>query len=178
MVFGVVSLMEENFDLFNSIYNTGRKRIQKKYKFLGEGVSRKVYALDDNYVIKLAKGEDGIYQNKIEYYVFTSSSENLKKYLCPIVWFRPEMLIMRRAVPMKKFVKSRFIMLNTLWPDMNSVNEINYLARRYLLDYNDIISTSSWGKLNNANVLIDYGCTSRIGDNIYDFLFYYKFINI
>lgn len=163
--------MDKELDLFNRLYRNDKKEIRKKYKFLGEGISRKVYAINNDYVVKLAKGEDGIYQNKIEYYVYSNSGDYLRKYLCPIVWFKPEMLIMRRAEPLSEYIKSRFLSLDSLRPEKNAVSDINLLTNKFLLDYEDIISTSSWGKLENTNVLIDYGCTSRIGDNFYDFLF-------
>ena len=73
--------------VFEKIYSLSDRQIAKKYKYLGEGISRKVYAIDENYVVKVSKNSDGIYQNRIEHYVYTHVDKNLKKYLCPIVCF-------------------------------------------------------------------------------------------
>lgn len=40
--------------------------LSKRYKYLGEGIGRKVFAIDDKYVIKIAKNGNGYYQNKGE----------------------------------------------------------------------------------------------------------------
>jgi len=39
-------------------------KIAKKYKFLGEGICRKVYSINEDYVVKVAKIDDGQYQNE------------------------------------------------------------------------------------------------------------------
>ncbi|MDF2879861.1 MAG: hypothetical protein K0R54_418 [Clostridiaceae bacterium] len=158
-------------EYFESIYSLDLKKISQRYKYLGEGISRKVYALNENLVVKVAKGDEGIYQNSVEYYVFTHADKNFSKYLCPILWFRPKMLIMRRAIPFKKITKSRFVDLRTIRSEPNSFSEINYYTSKFFLYYNDIRSAGSWGKLDNCNVLIDYGCTNMFGDYYYDFIF-------
>ena len=74
--------MEEK-SLFKNICNMSDKEIAKKYKFLGEGICRKVYSINEDYVVKVAKVDDGEYQNRVENYVYTHASKNLIKYLCP-----------------------------------------------------------------------------------------------
>lgn len=172
MIFTGVKNVNVN-DYFESIYSLGLKKISQKYKYMGEGISRKVYALNNDLVIKIAKGDEGIYQNSVEYYVFTHADKDFKKYLCPILWFKPKMIIMKRAVPIKRTVKSRFIDLRTIRPEPNSFYEINYYTSKFFLYHNDIRSAGSWGNLNKCNVLIDYGCTNRLGDFYYDFLFFF-----
>jgi hypothetical protein len=154
--------------LFKDICYLDKRKIAKKYKFLGEGISRKVYAINDDYVIKIAKGYDGVYQNRIENHVFTKANEAQKKYLCPIVWFHPERLIMRRAIPLTSNSKNQFIDLKTIRPEKEAQSDLKKMANTFLLYYEDIISISSWGVYKKENVLIDYGCTESIGD------FYYR----
>jgi hypothetical protein len=81
------------------------------------------------------------------------------------------MLVMKRAEPLAKTYKGKFLDLNSIRPEENAVHDLTFLTNKFLLEYEDIISTSSWGKLDNVNVLVDYGCTSRIGDLLYDILF-------
>lgn len=157
--------------LFKHIYSLSDRQIAKKYKYLGEGISRKVYAINEKYVVKVAKGYDGIYQNKIEHYVYTHADKKLVKYLCPIVCFKPNRLIMRRAIPMSKYHKNKYVDLNKLRVEKSSYDDLNKLAKDFFLDYEDIISTSSWGVYEHESRLIDYGCTSYLGEGIYSIIF-------
>lgn len=165
--------MPSDEEWFHSIYLYAKKKIKKDFKYLGQGISRKVYAINDDYVIKVAKGHDGLYQNKVEYYIFTHASKNLKKYLCPIIWFKPRMLVMKRALPLSQITNSKTIDLKSIRAEENAFEELTELYENFLLLYEDIISTSSWGILNEEKVLIDYGCTNDLGDFFYDIKFSY-----
>lgn len=147
------------------------KKIRSEFKFLGEGISRRVYAINDNFVVKVAKGNEGIYQNRVEYFVYTHAGNNFEIYLCPIVWYQPDRLIMRRAVPLSRHHKSKYVNLSKIRPERSAYSDLNKLASSFYLFYEDIISTSSWGILNSNAVLIDYGCTSYRGDMFYNTLF-------
>jgi hypothetical protein len=162
--------MDESVD-FYKIYQLSDRQINHNYKYLGEGISRRVYSLNDDYVIKLAKGSEGHYQNKVEHYVFTHVDSNILRYLCPIVWFNPRMIIMKKAVPLSKIIRDRHINLATIRPEQNAADDLRSMAFNFFLYYKDILATSSWGELSGANVLIDYGCTSRIGDIFYEMVF-------
>ena len=158
-------------DFFYTLALLNNKQIENNFLFLGEGIARKVYALDDDHVIKIAKGVDGLFQNQVEYYVYRKVNTKLLSYLCPILAFNPKMILMKRAIPLSKYNRNKRINLNTIREEKNSAADLNYLAERYYLYYNDIVSSSSWGELNNKNVLIDYGCTSVAGDRYYGHLF-------
>ena len=163
--------MRSEEEWFHSIYLYTKKKIRKKFVYLGQGISRKVYAINDDYVIKLAKGHEGLYQNKVEYYIFTHASNNLKKYLCPIIWFKPRMIVMKRAVPLSELTNNKNIDLKTIRTEKKAFEELTELYERFFLLYEDIISTSSWGILNEEKVLVDYGCTNDLGDLFYDIKF-------
>ena len=62
--------------LFKNICNLSNEEIAKKYLFLGEGISREVYSINKYYVIKVAKIDDGSYQNRIENHVYTHATQN------------------------------------------------------------------------------------------------------
>ena len=151
---------------FEDIFFLTEDQIKRKYLYLGEGIARKVYAINDNYVIKVAKGIDGYFQNKVENYIFETVDSNLLKYLCPIVAYTPRIIMMKRAKPLSKHKYNR-ISLSTIRKDKDSNWDLNYLASKYYLYYNDILSASSWGNYKGDNVLIDYGCANERGHRYY-----------
>ena len=157
--------------LFKHVCSLSSKKISKIYKYLGQGISREVYAINEDFVVKVAKGNEGIYQNRIEHHVYTHTDKDLLKYLCPIVWFQPDRLIMRRAIPFSKYNKNEFIHINSMRPEKELSVDLKKLASAFLLFYEDIISVSSWGVYKNERVLIDYGCTEQIGDVFYRVFF-------
>ncbi|WP_125153001.1 hypothetical protein [Clostridium rectalis] len=153
------------------IYSLSNKSISKRYKYLGEGISRKVYALNDKYVIKVAKGAEGHYQNMVENYVYNHVDRKLKKYLCPIIYFKPRFIIMRRAEPIADSLNKHKVKIEKLRKEKNAIEDIENLTNKFLLLREDIYSITSWGKIQDEYVLIDYGCTSYTGDFIYDIIF-------
>lgn len=161
----------ENEEFFKEICSLSRKEIRNTYTFLGEGISRKVYAINDDYVLKVAKGYEGIYQNNVENYIYNNVDEHFKKYLCPILFFQPKRLIMKRAIPLSKKTKKKYLNLNSVRPEQNASIELKKFTKRFLLFYDDIECVSSWGEINGLNYLIDYGCTNTLGDFYYDFIF-------
>jgi len=168
---GFFYLMNNDTDWLSKICTLDEKEISERYKYLGEGISRKVFAIDENYVIKIAKNRDGYYQNRIEQFVYTHVNERQRKYLCPLILFTPKSIIMKRAEPLSEFIKDETIDIKTIRQEKGACRDLNYLAKKYFLYYSDIIDTSSWGKLKEKNVLIDYGCTSEVGDLYYSMLF-------
>lgn len=161
----------EDKRVFRSICSLSNKEIAEKFTFLGEGISRKVYSINENYVVKVAKIDDGSYQNKVENHVYTHASNHLLKYLCPIVYFQPDRIIMRRAIPLYNLIKKKYIDLRTIRPEKEAYDDLTKLTSNFMLDAEDIISSSSWGIYNNQNMLIDYGCTSYVGDAFYTLLY-------
>jgi hypothetical protein len=161
----------DEISFFKNICNLSDKEIAKKYEFLGEGISRRVYSINEYYVVKVAKVDDGRYQNRVENYVYTHAPKNMIKYLCPILWFEPDRIIMRKAIPLSNILKDKYINLKNIRPEKESYMDLNKLTNNFILFPEDIISTSSWGILDNKNVLIDYGCTSDLGDAFYTFFY-------
>lgn len=157
--------------LFKNICKLSDNEIAEKYTFLGEGICRKVYSINEDYVVKVAKIDDGQYQNKVENYVYTHATKNLLKYLCPIVWFEPDRIIMRKAIPLSSLIKDKYIDPKTIRPEKEAYADLNELTKKFILFPEDIVSTSSWGIYNNENVLIDYGCTTYLGDAFYTFFY-------
>ncbi len=147
--------------LFQKIYNMSNKEIRNNFKYLGEGISRIVYGINDFYVIKLAKGIDGKYQNNVERYIYNNVNDYFRDYLCPIVWFRPGMLVMLRAEPLKNSPHYGNVNLSKIIRDRDCKRDIKLLADTFELLYEDLTARSSWGILYNRAVLVDYGCTEK-----------------
>lgn len=146
------------------------KKISQKYKFLGEGIARKVYAIDDKYVVKISKGIDGFYQNSVENYIYTKASDELKTILCPIEYFSKKYLIMKRAIPMSTLTNKRYIDVSKFNGYNHLKDFMNILVGKFFLLEEDLYSPTSWGYLDNKLCLIDYGCTTDYGDFYYDFI--------
>lgn len=167
--------MEKEYKkLFDKIYEMNFRDIQKKYQYLGQGISRIVFGVDKNYVIKLAKGVEGYYQNSVEIYVY-ENAKHYKDFLCPIEWSEKEMVVMRRAIPLTNYTNSKTVNLTKMFKNPEVFKKLmNFKEEFYMLE-EDIWATSSWGILDNKFVLIDYGCTDDEGDNFYDKELSFKF---
>lgn len=158
-------------DLFEDLYLWDNKKLKKEYEFLGQGASRMVYGINDDYVIKVSKNRTGKYQCKTEYFIYNDVNSQDKKFFCPVVWYKPGMLVMMRA---NSFTKILGIKHGSIFEyttiKRNSVffKNIKKIAKYYDLLYPDIKTISSWGILNNKPVLIDYGCTNSLYDRYFD----------
>ncbi|MFA6941679.1 MAG: hypothetical protein WCQ54_12000 [Clostridiaceae bacterium] len=166
--------MDNDENWVRKLFYLNEYEISKRYKYLGEGISRKVFAIDDNYVIKIAKNRNGYYQNKVEQFIYTNVNDQLRKYLCPIILFTSKCIIMRRAVPLPEIIKDKSIDIKKIRSEITAWRDLNYLARKYYLYYSDVVKISSWGKLEDNYVLIDYGCTSKEGDFYYGMYFLFS----
>lgn len=164
-------------DLTKEFDNMSTKTIRMKYPFLGEGIARKVYALDDDNVIKISKGIDGIHQNSVENYIYTNCSQDIKSILCPIEYFNKKYIIMKRALPMSLYTRNRYVDVSNLNGYRHLKNIIYSLVKEFHLLEEDLFSATSWGFINDNLFLIDYGCTSNFGDLYYDFIFSFNKLN-
>ncbi|HCW04750.1 MAG TPA: hypothetical protein DGK91_09650 [Clostridium sp.] len=153
---------------FRKIHRMSLAEIHNSFQYLGEGISRIAYAIDDYWVVKVAKGMEGLYQNKVELYVYKHAEPRFKKFLCPIVWHKPDMIFMPRAIPLSKIYKGSKVNLKTIRPEPNAYKDLLTFTKKFYMLFEDIESTSSWGLINSVPVLIDYGCTEEEGDAFYD----------
>lgn len=76
-----------------------------KYFKIGSGSSRRVFALDKNTVIKMAKDRRGMAQNLVELKVFEKSPERVAK----IKWYHPKgyYLIVERCTSLNRFLEDK-----------------------------------------------------------------------
>lgn len=120
---------------------------QRGGKCVGEGSSRRVYAIDDTVVLKIAKDEIGRRQNLIEYRVYNRANEDQRAWLAPVYekTLNDKFLLMRRA--------------NT--DDVSYVPELRVLEpliEEFKLLQDDLTELSSWGEIEGEIVCVDYGC--------------------
>lgn len=158
-------------DLFENIYSSDKHTLERKYEFLGEGASRAVFGIDENFVVKVAKNKTGHYQCHTENYIYSNISDQYKKYLCPVIWYKDNMLFMRRAIPFTKLLNHRrgsIFEYTNIRRDSTFFKNIKKITKRYDLLYPDIKSITSWGTLDDIPVLIDYGCTNKLYDYYFD----------
>lgn len=76
-----------------------------KYFKIGSGSSRRVFALDKNTVIKMAKDRRGMAQNLVELRVFEKTPERVAK----IKWYHPKgyYLIVERCTSLDRFLEDK-----------------------------------------------------------------------
>ncbi len=136
------------------------------YKYLGEGSSRKVFDLNNGYVVKIAKNMAGVEQNRIEYII---SEDNRSNLLARVVQASNnyDFIIMRRARKVKDILD--------VWDYFNVTNknefldlpELKRLKTNYNLLLNDLNKKTSWGMIGRRPVIIDYGFTKRVKERYY-----------
>ena len=156
---------------------------EKNFKHLSSGSSRIVYLTDDNTVIKLAKNDKGIDQNKAESSIVTKSPliNNIIKCDKDNIWIEVDYL--------KKITATEF-------EDMTSINfkdfdevlsyefktgkkpkkpknfeeitenifykKVKDICKKFNLAHGDVGRISSWGTKNKLPVLIDTGLTNEV----------------
>lgn len=149
-----------NFDMI--ILNI-RKR---NYQYIGSGSGRVVYDLGNGYVVKVAKNNKGIAQNKAESHISSSDHSNLfAKTIKVSEDFR--LLIMEKAVRIRDFSEVRKYYNVIRNRELFQLEEIKSVILNHSLLQNDLYRTSSWGMLNQRPVIIDYGFTQQVRRNYY-----------
>ena len=103
-----------NFDkVFDILYS--------KYYKIGSGSSRRVWALDKNTVIKMAKDRRGMAQNLVELRVFEKSPDRVAK----IKWYHPKgyYLIVERCSSLDRFLEDKDVNIDA--DDFSDYVDIN-----------------------------------------------------
>lgn len=100
--------------------------LYSRYYKIGSGSSRRVWALDKNTVIKMAKDRRGMAQNLVELRVFEKSPDRVAK----IKWYHPKgyYLIVERATSLKRFLETKDINFNA--EDFSDYVDI-YIEEKY-----------------------------------------------
>ena len=148
-------------------FNQISLNIQRRYyKFNGMGSGRIVYDLENGYVVKVAKNNKGIAQNKTEYEISLSDNTNLiAKILDASENFK--YLIMEKTIKIKDiyYVWEFFNVRNN--KELYQVKELQNISSRYGLILIDLSRPVNWGLLNGRPVIIDYGYTNEVRRRYY-----------
>ena len=146
-----------------------------QYKLIGSGSSRRVYDLNNGYVVKVAKDIRGIFQNQAENKIYLSRKSDVFAEIVAVSEDN-KYLIMSKAQKIKNMATvykyynvkniNRLMLLDNLYDDIKN----NKLGK------GDLKRASSWGFIGDIPVIIDYGLTLSIFNKYYKFgLFRKKF---
>jgi hypothetical protein len=95
--------------------------LYSRYYKIGSGSSRRVWALDKNTVIKMAKDRRGMAQNLVELRVFEKSPDRVAK----IKWYHPKgyYLIVERCASLDRFLEDKDVNIDA--DDFSDYVDIN-----------------------------------------------------
>ena len=148
---------------FNILESNLRNRV---YKYIGEGSGRRVYDLDNGYVVKVAKNPRGIAQNKVEYDIASKSNTHIfSRVLTVSEDFK--YIIMERAERIRNiyYVMNYYKVKNTR--ELYHLKELQDISENYNLVLKDLGRASNWGQINNRPVIVDYGFTREVRRKYY-----------
>lgn len=172
-------------------FNSRKKYAEKNLEHLSSGSSRLVYKAPDNSVIKLAKNDKGLAQNKAE-----ANPKMKSKFINEIISHDKDYIWIQTHL-LKKITVDDFKKMTGLdfhdFGDMISYGlrhvsdsskdkpssfdkiskssfykEMLRIGKKFKLMPGDLIRISSWGTKNNCPILIDAGLTKDVYDSFYE----------
>lgn len=124
------------------------RKIRGKKPF-SEGGGRKVYEVD-GYIIKKGKNKRGSAECEHEFWLYQNVEKDYQKYLCPIVYYEGDIVIMEKAKEVD------FHDFETKYADQ--VEHVSdFFISHYGLDAYDLGLSFNWGIWNDNLVIVDYG---------------------
>lgn len=173
-------------------YTARKKYAEKNLSHLSSGSSRVVYLTPDKTVVKMAKNDKGLAQNKVE-----ANPKMISKYLNEIIdharnysWIETHFL---EKISEKEFEKMTGVVFKDFddsigyglkgisgstdkeKPDnfkkvikSDIYKEIEGLGKKFKLMPGDLGRISSWGTKDGEPVLIDAGLTRKVFDDYYE----------
>ncbi len=172
-------------------YNARKEYAEDHLEHLSSGSSRLVYLTDDNTVVKLAKNDKGVEQNKVESRPMNSRFINKIISKSPnCIWIETQYLKKITVDEFKKMAGVDFsnfcdIILYMLkdvadieatkpktfdeFKDCEILQEMKRLGEKYKLMPGDMVRISSWGKTKDDQlVLMDAGLNRHLYDSLYE----------
>ncbi len=161
-------------------FSDRKKYADENYKMINKGSSRYVYDINNEYVLKLAKNNKGIEQNKTE--INISKSGKYNDIIANIIEYDNNglYLIQQKA---DRLTEQGFTDITGLqlqgflyylrhdkeWDGRNPefYNKVNSLVNEFELDRFDISNVSSYGIIDNNVVIIDYGLDMNTARKLY-----------
>lgn len=157
---------------------------EKHFEHLSSGSSRIIYLTDDKQVLKLAKNDRGIAQNKVEAKVKSKYVNKTTKHDPDGIWklspycdkITEKEFETITGVPFKEFSeavdhgvskdKKKPKHFDTI-SKSSIYKEMLRLNKEYKLLPGDLTRISSWGKCDGVPVLLDAGLTREVYDDFY-----------
>jgi len=136
------------------------------YRYIGSGSGRQVFDMGNGYVIKMAKNQAGIAQNKSEYIISSNDHSDLfAKVIQASKNFK--LLIMQKAEKIYNisYILKYFNVKNEM--ELFNLKELQNIASSYNLLLADLNRNSSWGIINGRPVIVDYGFTREVSEIYY-----------
>lgn len=171
---------DDKINLQLSKFKARKDFANKKFILLNKGTGRNVYLIGDVYVLKIAKNNKGIAQNKTE--IKISKCDEYDAIIANIVEYDDNgfYVISQKANRItdnifKDLTGLQFsdflyyLRFNKNWTGENKIfyDKINTLISRFDLDRFDISHESSWGVFNNKPVIVDYGLDKITARKLY-----------
>lgn len=130
------------------------------YQFIGSGSSRRVFDLDNGYVVKSALNYGGITQNQMEYKIY---NQEKNEFFAPILAISDDtkFLIMKKGERLWSI--NQILQYYQVYNIRELVSNSYFIEirRTYGLAAGDLVRKSSWGMIEQVPVLVDYGYTGR-----------------
>lgn len=175
-------LSTNDIDNFKQLhkFSDRMKYADENYKLLNKGTGRYVYDINNEYVLKLAKNNKGIEQNKTE--INISKNGKYNDITANVVEFDNNglYLIQQKAYRLTEqgFKDITGLQLQGFlyylrhdkeWDGENVkfYNKVNSLVNEFELDRFDIANENSWGIINNNVVVVDYGLDMNTARKLY-----------
>lgn len=130
------------------------------YQFIGSGSSRRVFDLDNGYVVKSALNYGGITQNQMEYKIYNQENN---EFFAPILSIsdNARFLIMKKGERLWNITQILEYYQVYNMRELVSNSYFMMIRQTYGLAAGDLIRKSSWGMIDQVPVLVDYGYTGR-----------------
>jgi len=175
-------LSSDNIENFTQLtkFSDRKKYADENFKIIGKGTGRYVYDINNDFVLKLAKNNKGIEQNKTE--INISKSGKYNDITANIVEYDNNglYLIQQKAHRITeqgfKYITGLqlqgflyYLRHNKEWDGGNVkfYNKVNSLVDTFQLDRFDIANENSWGIINDKVIIVDYGLDMNTARKLY-----------
>lgn len=136
------------------------------YPLLGVGSGRRVYDLQNDTALKVARNVKGYAQNQIEYII--SEMDDSPSFAKVLYLSKDNLyLIMEKAEPITDFSQVLDYFKVSTNRELFALSSLSYIPSKYNLVLTDLCRPVNWGLLQDRPVIIDYGFTGRIRRQYY-----------
>lgn len=133
---------------------------------IGSGSGRRVYDLENGYVVKVAKNSKGVAQNKAEYRI---TLNDMSSIFAEVIAVSSNFiyLIMEKAFKINSlsYIRNYYnVQSNRQLFQKNEIKNF-YLNNNLMLP--DLLRPANWGVIHGKPVVIDYGFTRNVRQDYY-----------